>query len=70
MPVIACAGIDVDSFDVGIGPGRLIACLSGLVILSCGMYGNVIRLLPALTIGDEVLDEGLDILDRCFDAVL
>jgi 4-aminobutyrate aminotransferase/(S)-3-amino-2-methylpropionate transaminase len=31
----------------------------GLVILSCGAYGNVIRFLPALTIDDETLDEGL-----------
>jgi 4-aminobutyrate aminotransferase / (S)-3-amino-2-methylpropionate transaminase / 5-aminovalerate transaminase len=41
---------------------------SGLVLLSCGVYGNVIRLLPALTIEDELLDEGLDILDACFAA--
>lgn len=34
----------------------------GLILLSCGINGNVIRLLPALTIPDEVLDEGLDIL--------
>ncbi|MDX1500546.1 MAG: 4-aminobutyrate--2-oxoglutarate transaminase [Woeseiaceae bacterium] len=37
----------------------------GLVLLSCGVNGNVIRLLPALTIPDEHLDEGLDILERC-----
>jgi 4-aminobutyrate aminotransferase/(S)-3-amino-2-methylpropionate transaminase len=32
----------------------------GLIILSCGTYGNVIRFLPALTIDDETLDEGLE----------
>ena len=35
----------------------------GLLLLSCGMYGNVIRLLPPLTIEAAELDEGLDILE-------
>ena len=37
----------------------------GLVLLSCGVNGNVIRLLPALTIPDSHLDEGLEILESC-----
>jgi len=37
----------------------------GLVLLSCGMRGNVIRFLPALTISDELISEGLDILESC-----
>jgi len=37
----------------------------GLVLLSCGVYGNVIRFLPALTISDKLIDEGLDILETC-----
>jgi 4-aminobutyrate aminotransferase len=36
----------------------------GLVLLSCGLYGNVIRLLPPLTITPEELDEGLAILEE------
>jgi 4-aminobutyrate aminotransferase len=36
----------------------------GLVLLSCGLYGNVIRLLPPLTIGAEDLEEGLAILEE------
>ena len=36
----------------------------GLVLLSCGLYGNVIRLLPPLTISSEDLDEGLSILEE------
>ncbi|MGZ4461466.1 MAG: aspartate aminotransferase family protein [Gaiellaceae bacterium] len=36
----------------------------GLVLLSCGLYGNVIRLLPPLTASDEELEQGLDLLDR------
>jgi 4-aminobutyrate aminotransferase/(S)-3-amino-2-methylpropionate transaminase len=35
----------------------------GLILLSCGVYGNAIRLLVPLTASDELLDEGLDILD-------
>lgn len=41
----------------------------GLVLLSCGINGNVIRLLPALTIEDALLDEGLELLDACFEAL-
>jgi 4-aminobutyrate aminotransferase len=37
----------------------------GLVLLSCGTYGNVLRLLPPLTISDDELDRGLDILEAC-----
>ena len=34
----------------------------GVVLLTCGTYGNVIRLLPPLAIGDELLVEGLEVL--------
>jgi 4-aminobutyrate aminotransferase len=40
----------------------------GLVVLSCGLYGNVIRLLPPLTITSEELDEGLAILEESLAA--
>ena len=39
---------------------------NGLVLLSCGVNGNVIRFLPPLTISNEIIDEGLDILEACF----
>ena len=35
---------------------------AGLIVLTCGSYGNVLRLLPPLTIGDALLDEALDVL--------
>ncbi|MDE9365873.1 4-aminobutyrate--2-oxoglutarate transaminase [Luteipulveratus sp. YIM 133132] len=38
----------------------------GVVILTCGTYGNVIRLLPPLVISDELLLEGLDVLAAAF----
>jgi len=36
---------------------------AGLILLSCGVYGNVIRFLPPLTISDTLLTEGLDIIE-------
>ncbi len=36
----------------------------GLMLLSCGIYGNVIRILVPFTIGDEELERGLDILEK------
>ncbi|WP_342617937.1 4-aminobutyrate--2-oxoglutarate transaminase [Rhodoferax sp. GW822-FHT02A01] len=41
----------------------------GLILLTCGTYGNVIRVLVPLTASDAILDEGLDIIAACFDAV-
>jgi len=42
---------------------------AGVVILTCGTYGNVIRLLPPLVIPLDLLHEGLDILDEAIGAV-
>jgi 4-aminobutyrate aminotransferase / (S)-3-amino-2-methylpropionate transaminase / 5-aminovalerate transaminase len=38
----------------------------GLVTLTAGTYGNVLRFLPPLVIGDDLLDEGLGILENAF----
>jgi 4-aminobutyrate aminotransferase/(S)-3-amino-2-methylpropionate transaminase len=35
---------------------------AGVIVLTCGTYGNVLRFLPPLTISDELLIEGLDVL--------
>jgi 4-aminobutyrate aminotransferase/(S)-3-amino-2-methylpropionate transaminase len=35
---------------------------AGVIVLACGTYGNVIRLLPPLVITDEQLADGLDVL--------
>jgi 4-aminobutyrate aminotransferase / (S)-3-amino-2-methylpropionate transaminase / 5-aminovalerate transaminase len=40
----------------------------GLLLLSCGLYGNVIRLLPPVTASDEELERGLGILEHTFGA--
>jgi 4-aminobutyrate aminotransferase/(S)-3-amino-2-methylpropionate transaminase len=45
------------------------ACLNeGVIILTCGTYGNVIRLLPPLVITDELLIDGLDVLAHAIKA--
>ncbi|HVU77359.1 MAG TPA: aspartate aminotransferase family protein [Gaiellaceae bacterium] len=51
----------------GEATGRILAEAreKGLLLLSCGIYGNVIRLLVPFTIGDEELERGLDILEAC-----
>ena len=36
----------------------------GLVLLSCGLHGNVVRILVPLVASDEELDRGLDILEE------
>ena len=46
------------------------AChLAGLVVLTCGTFGNVLRFLPPLVIGDALLEEGLSILEDAFAAL-
>ena len=41
----------------------------GLLLLSCGLYGEAIRLLPPLTLTDEELDEGLNALEAALRSV-
>ena len=80
LEAIAPAGSDVR----GLGPmlaleladrspdeaSRIVAAARerGLLLLSCGIYGNVIRILVPITVGDEELDRGLDILESCLAA--
>lgn len=41
----------------------------GLILLSCGVYGNVIRILVPITASDAIVDEGLDILEQAVEAL-
>lgn len=43
------------------------ALQKGLILLSCGVYGETIRLLAPLTASDAILDEGLDILEAALE---
>ena len=45
------------------------AARRGLILLSCGTHGNVIRILVPLTASDELLHEGLAILAASLEAV-
>ena len=61
---------DPIEWDTALSPkGALHACIEareqGLLLLSCGIYGNVIRILAPFTIDDADLEKGLDILERC-----
>ncbi|RJL21706.1 4-aminobutyrate--2-oxoglutarate transaminase [Bailinhaonella thermotolerans] len=40
----------------------------GLIVLTAGTYGNVLRFLPPLVIPDHLLEEGLTLLEKAFSA--
>ncbi|MDL5485761.1 4-aminobutyrate--2-oxoglutarate transaminase [Microbacterium wangruii] len=49
--------------DAALAAGIARACIAeGVIVLTCGTYGNVIRFLPPLAIDDELLHEGLDVV--------
>jgi 4-aminobutyrate aminotransferase/(S)-3-amino-2-methylpropionate transaminase len=41
---------------------------AGVVVLTCGTYGNVLRFLPPLSISDELLEDACNVLDDVFAA--
>ena len=49
--------------DAMVAIGRA-ALERGVIVLTAGTYGNVVRLLPPITIDDGLLEEGLDLLDE------
>jgi 4-aminobutyrate aminotransferase / (S)-3-amino-2-methylpropionate transaminase / 5-aminovalerate transaminase len=50
--------------DGATGNAIVLDCLrNGVVLLKAGTYDNVIRLLPPLTIDEDLLLEGLGVLD-------
>ena len=46
------------------------AAKRGLLLLNCGSYGNVLRLMLPLTIPESVLDEGMEILEASLTAAV
>jgi len=49
--------------DAGLAGAVAKACIAeGVIVLTCGTYGNVIRFLPPLSIPDALLHEGLDVV--------
>ncbi|MFC7471139.1 aspartate aminotransferase family protein [Actinomadura keratinilytica] len=41
----------------------------GVLVLTTGTYGNVVRFLPPLVIGEELLTDGLEVLEAAFAAL-
>jgi 4-aminobutyrate aminotransferase/(S)-3-amino-2-methylpropionate transaminase len=41
----------------------------GVLILTAGTYGNVIRFLPPIVISDELLRDALGVLEEAFDSL-
>jgi 4-aminobutyrate aminotransferase / (S)-3-amino-2-methylpropionate transaminase / 5-aminovalerate transaminase len=52
--------------------GRLLAAAleRGLILLSSGTYGNTVRVLAPLTTPDEIVEEGLDVMEQALEAVV
>ncbi|MCM8737210.1 4-aminobutyrate--2-oxoglutarate transaminase [Azospirillum sp. A1-3] len=46
------------------------AAEKGLILLSCGTYANVVRILVPLTASDALVDEGLDIIERSLEELV
>ncbi|WP_311945807.1 4-aminobutyrate--2-oxoglutarate transaminase [Halomonas piscis] len=42
----------------------------GLILLSCGFWGNSIRILVPITVSDDVLEEGLDIVESSLEELV
>jgi 4-aminobutyrate aminotransferase/(S)-3-amino-2-methylpropionate transaminase len=52
--------------------GRLLAAAlqRGLILLSAGTFGNIVRILAPLTTSDEIVGEGLDVMEQALEAVV
>jgi 4-aminobutyrate aminotransferase/(S)-3-amino-2-methylpropionate transaminase len=64
LELVVPGGIEPDAVTTG-NVARA-AHEAGLLLLTCGTYGNVIRLLPPLVITDDELDRGLTLLEQAF----
>ncbi|NED88190.1 aminotransferase class III-fold pyridoxal phosphate-dependent enzyme, partial [Streptomyces sp. SID11233] len=41
---------------------------AGVLVLTCGTYGNVVRFLPPLVIGEDLLNDALDVFEQALAA--
>ena len=68
--MIAIELVDAETGEPDAGlTGRIAAAChaEGVVVLTCGTYGNVIRFLPPLAISDNLLIDGLNVLAHALD---
>lgn len=65
-----CKGGDINQPDADMAK-RLAAEATrrGLILLTCGTYGNVVRILVPLTASDAIVDEGLAIIAASLTAI-
>jgi 4-aminobutyrate aminotransferase / (S)-3-amino-2-methylpropionate transaminase / 5-aminovalerate transaminase len=64
MAAVELVSGDGRTADAGAAKRVAAAChRRGVLVLTAGTYGNVIRLLPPLVISDELLGEGLEVLE-------
>lgn len=65
--MVAMEFLDAEGKPLSDLPGKILnlAREKGLILLSCGIYGNVVRILVPLTVPDEQLHQGLAILREC-----
>ncbi|MFZ4626017.1 MAG: 4-aminobutyrate--2-oxoglutarate transaminase [Rhodoferax sp.] len=65
-----CKGGDLHQPDADMAKALAAeATQRGLILLTCGTYGNVVRILVPLTASDAIVDEGLDIMEAALAAV-
>lgn len=62
--------VDADGEPVAAGPFATHAGRNGVMALTAGADGNVLRFLPSVVITNEQLEEGMDVIDQAFEAVL
>lgn len=59
---------EAKSPDASLAKALVLRCAAnGLVLLSCGIYGNVIRFLVPLTASDAIIDEGMEIVEKSLE---
>jgi 4-aminobutyrate aminotransferase/(S)-3-amino-2-methylpropionate transaminase len=65
-----CKDRDVNQPDAELAKRLCVeATKRGLILLSCGTYGNVIRILVPLTASNAIVDEGLTIIEASLSAI-
>ena len=67
--MLAVELVDPSSGEPAVAATKAVAAAAharGLILLTCGTYGNVLRLLPPLSMPDHLLGEGLDVLEEAF----
>jgi 4-aminobutyrate aminotransferase/(S)-3-amino-2-methylpropionate transaminase len=71
MIAIELVGADGTTADAELTKSVAAACHSeGVLVLTAGSYGNVIRFLPPLSISDELLSDGLGVAEKALAATL